>query len=54
LSKLITILGVARQPPPTLAKYLNKREQHGESSQQPTMQDHCKTIEETLKWNMKI
>jgi len=41
-------------PPPTLAKNLNKSEQHGESSQQPTMQDHCKTIQETLTWNMTI
>ncbi len=41
-------------PPLTLAKNLNKREQHGESSQQPTMQDHYKTIQETLEWNMTI
>jgi hypothetical protein len=41
-------------PPSTLAKNLNKREQHGESLQQPTMQDHCKTIQKTLEWNMTI
>jgi hypothetical protein len=45
---------ITMTPPPTLAKNLNKREQHGESSQQPTIQDHCKTIQKTLEWNMTI